>query len=388
MPDTTQVDKALGQRIDDPLRWHRAVALAFAVLFGMLTVAACWMVATKSMAIDFLSYWAASRLAIEGDPALAYDIAAHKRMEATVAPIEDGLLPFPYPPPFLLFVLPFGLLPFGIANACWILLTGSLYHFAARRLTESRVLFAQPSAMANGLIGQNGFLTASIFIAGSRLLDRRPLLGGAILGMLVFKPQLALLLPVAVLAGRIWPAVAGAAISAVVLLGVGLLAFGIEAYEGFLAAAPVYTTFMQQSRWPWAELASTFAFCRWFGIAPAFSLAIHGIVAAAATFGVWQAWRTDHPAKIAILAAGTMLIPPYLFTYDSLLLVVPISFLMRQGRNPVVVGLIWLGCLLPVASYFGLYPGPNTISVSAAASLLVLYWNSQGDHDRPAAVAA
>jgi hypothetical protein len=156
------------------------------------------------------------------------------------------------------------------------------------------------------------------------------------------------------------------------MLTAGLLAFGNEAYQGFLTVAPQYATFMQQNRWPWSELASAFAFCRWFGISPAVSLIIHGIVAAIAAGAVAYSWWTDGRAKIAVLAAGTILMPPYLFTYDSLLLVVPIAFLMREGRSPLPVAFIWLGCLLPVLGYFELYSGPNTVPVAAAASLFAV----------------
>lgn len=361
----------------DRLRWVRTVALAFAILFTIVTIAACWMVATQPKAVDFLSYWAAARLALQGDPAMAYDIAEHYRMELTIAPI-DGLLPFPYPPPFLLLVTPFGLLPFGIAAAFWILLTGGLYYFAARRLAEPRVVLAQPGVLANGLIGQNGFLIAAIFMAGTRLLERRPFLGGVVLGLFVFKPQLALLLPVAVLAARKWTAIAGAMLTVAILLLAALAAFGVEAYRGFLSTAPQYATFMQQNRWPWEELASTFAFCRSLGLGPVGSMTIHGAVAAVAAPAAWKAWRTDHPAKVAVLAAATMLIPPYLFTYDSLLLVVPIAWLMNHRPNPYLISAVWLCCLLPVAGYFGHYNGPNTIPIAALISLFALWRENSG----------
>ena len=49
----------------------------------------------------------------------------------------------------------------------------------------------------------------------------------------VIKPQLALAPPVAVIAGRHWSAIGGAALSGGVALLAGLLAFGPASYAGF-----------------------------------------------------------------------------------------------------------------------------------------------------------
>jgi len=57
--------------------------------------------------------------------------------------------------------------------------------------------------------GQNAFLTAALLGAGTLLLDGRPAVAGVLLGMLCYKPHFALLVPVALLAGRRWLAIRG-----------------------------------------------------------------------------------------------------------------------------------------------------------------------------------
>ena len=54
--------------------------------------------------------------------------------------------------------------------------------------------------------------TAALFGGGLSLLERRPLLAGGLLGLLIYKPQLGLLIPVALLAGRHWRASEGVAV--------------------------------------------------------------------------------------------------------------------------------------------------------------------------------
>ena len=61
---------------------------------------------------------------------------------------------------------------------------------------------ALPPVLVNAITGQAGFLTAALFVGGMALLPKRPFAGGLLLGLLVVKPQLGLVLPFALLAGR------------------------------------------------------------------------------------------------------------------------------------------------------------------------------------------
>ena len=72
---------------------------------------------------------------------------------------------------------------------------------------------AAPAVFINAVGGQNSTWTAALFGSGLSLLERRPLLAGGLLGLLIYKPQLGLLIPVALLAGRHWRASEGVAVS-------------------------------------------------------------------------------------------------------------------------------------------------------------------------------
>ena len=356
---------------DQPgLRWERLAALAIATLFILCGIAAVAFVVEGKTVTDFLSYWAAGRLVISGDASSAYDLLRHRVVEEQVAS-GVGFLPFPYPPPFLLFVTPFGLLPFWVAFAAWIAITAAIYVIVARRCIEPRFALAQAAAAANLIIGQNGFLTSAIFIRGTSLLSVRPLLGGALLGLLAIKPQIALLLPVALLAGREWRAIAGGALSTFALLGISLFIFGADAYRGFLGILPQYTEWLGASRWPWGELASPFALLRYFDVPSSIAVAVHSVIAISATALVARAWALKLEERISILAAATLLVPPYLFTYDGLLLALPLGWLLRTKQNRVTFALVWLFTVLPVLAYFT--PFPNTTPLAALLSLWALH---------------
>lgn len=350
-------------------------ALAIATMFVLCACAAVALAWKRAILFDFVSFWAAGRLVAAGHASLAYDIARHHAVEATA--LKGGFLPFPYPPPFLLFVAPFGLGPFWIGLAGWIAVTAAAYCGTARRLAPIRFSLAQAAAAANFITGQNGFLTSAIFIHGTNLLGRRPMLAGATLGLLVIKPQLAILLPVAFIAGREWRAIAGGILSTLALLAIGVLLFGIEAYRGFLAILPNYSHWLSAGLWPWGELASPFALLRYFQVSQGLALAIHGVIAVAAAVLTARAWALKLEQRTAVLAAATLLVPPYLFTYDALLLTVPLAWLLRNERSRPWTAAVWILTLLPVVCYWTSFP--NTIPLATMLALWRLHRPAKAD---------
>jgi alpha-1,2-mannosyltransferase len=353
------------------LRWAWASVTGVGLLFLALSIQAWVRNFSEPNITDYLSYWAAGKLTLAGDPAAAFDVAKHRAMEFTVSPFK-GLLPFPYPPPFLLIVTPFSLFPYLWGFLAWVSITLALYLAVARRVIDVPYALAHPSVLMNGLIGQNGFLTAAIFTGGVTLLRSRPLLAGAILGTLVIKPQLALLLPVAVIAARLWPAIAGAIATSAALALVSLALFGTGVFTGFLEMLPLYSELMRQDKWPWNEFISVFAFLRYFGVDQTVALTVHAVIAAGAAVLSWVAWSRDWDGQVPILAAATLLIPPYLLTYDALLMVIPIGYWLRQQPRPYLAGAIWLLCFLPIAHYLNLYRGPNTVPLAAMITLGII----------------
>jgi hypothetical protein len=349
----------------------RGAILAFAALFGGIVVAACWFVWTRSYSVDFVSFWAAGRMLLEGAGPAIYDVEAHRAVEESAVGTVK-LLPFPYPPPFGLMVAPFGAPPYGIAFALWVATTAALYLLAAGRWMPRLLALAQPSVLVNGFIGQAGFLTSALFMGGLGLIGRRPMLGGALLGMLAIKPQLAVLLPLALAAGRHWRAFAGAALSSTVLVIAALPVVGLDGYAAFLKLASTFAGYVAAGRWPWDELASVYALLSYFAVPRAIAIGVHLLIAVGAAALVWRAWRNDHAGKVATLAAATLLIPPYLMTYDGVILALPISFLLIDGRNSRSAIAVWLLSLFPVGAVFGLYDAPNTLPLAALVALLAI----------------
>lgn len=358
-------------------------ALAFATIFVISIPVAAWVYQSQRPGVDFVSFWAAGQLAISGHPALAYDINAHRAIEQTVTTLR-GLMPFPYPPPFLLVVSLVAWLPYWLAYLPWIVVTSGLYLVATRTFVPLRFALAHPAALVNSIIGQNGFLTSGMFLAGVSIVTARPLLGGTILGLLVVKPQLAVLVPIALVAERNWRAIGAAAVSSLLLLALAAVVFGFETYKGFLAVSSQQAAYLSTYSWHWNEQVSVFAFLRSFGVGQSQALIAQGIVAVAAAVVTWRAWAAGLKQRAAVLAAATILVPPYLFIYDSLILILPLAEFLKDRQRPWRAAIIWVCLLVPLFGYVDLYKGPNPIPVAAA---LCLWWLC-GKSSREAAIAA
>lgn len=358
---------------------YRLAALAFATIVIISIPVAVWMYQSRGPGVDFVSFWAAGRLAISGTPALAYDIEVHRALELTVTKLR-GLMTFPYPPPFLLLVSVFAVLPFWLAYVPWILGTVALYLASTRALVAPRFALAHPAALVNTIIGQNGFLTTGIFVAGVALLIARPLLGGMILGLLVVKPQIAVLIPIALLASRNWQAIGGAALSSILLLAIAAAVFGLDTYRAFFSMAQQQGAFLSTREWDWGEQASVFALARYFGIDRSAAFALQAGSALAAVAVTWRVWASGHERRAAVLAAATLLVPPYLFAYDSLILILPLAVLLQDARRQWLPAIVWLCLFVPLLGYVGLYEGPNTIPIAAVLCI----WGVLADRQRAA----
>lgn len=336
----------------DPYRPFLLVGHTLALLIVILNcVEFAWNFADPGSR-DFISFWGAAKLAMAGTPALAYDGAALHAVQIEAASFDPWTgMPFPYPPAFLIAVLPFALLPFPVAMALWSLVTMAIYAVVARRLTpRSRWLaLSFPPVFAIAAIGQNGFVTAALFLGGLLLLQReRKFLAGLVLGCLIIKPQLALMLPVAMLAGREWRVIAGAVVSATGVLLLGLALFGMAASEAWINQMPLFVEIAEKGLVGWHKLASVYAALRQAGLPASPALALHCAVAAAAAVMVARVWHSDAQpaAKAAVLGAATMLASPYVYPYDSLVLVPAFAWLVERRAPAPLLAALWL---LPLA---------------------------------------
>jgi Glycosyltransferase family 87 len=295
--------------------------------------------AGKPLGPDFMNFYAASAQTLAGHPLLAYDFARHATAERAIfagQPVDIHL--FNYPPTFLLIVLPLAILPYGWSFIAWTALTGSGYVATIRKLapaTETLWLtLAFPGTWMNALTGQNAFLSSMLLGAGLLTLDSRPLLAGALFGLLTYKPQLMLLVPIVLAASGRWRALFATTISALGFAAIALLMFGADSWRGFFAIGSLGHE-MMLGDYPTLHIVqqTLLAELRYLGAPAPIAYAIQIVCAVLAGGAVIWIWRrpVSFRIKAAALVTGGLIVTPYLGYYDLALLALPIAWLGYEG---------------------------------------------------------
>ncbi|MDE2228793.1 MAG: DUF2029 domain-containing protein [Alphaproteobacteria bacterium] len=318
------------------------LAIEVAVFLFLIAGTHGWVVPLDHpLTTDFASFYAAGDLANSDAPALAYNQAAHFAAEQRVT--EPGIQYqfFYYPPVFLLICSLLARMPYLVAFIVFEGVSLALYLLVARRiLGESghamlAPLLAFPSVLWTLGLGQNALLTATLFGAGTLLVDRRPGWAGIMFGAICYKPHLGLLIPVALIAGRRWRtfATAAATVAALVAASIGL--FGWETWQAYLTAAIDSHSTYELGRINLAFMISPFGALRVLGgdVGPAYAVQGLATLTAVALVGfVW--WRNmSREIRCAVLAATTIVAVPVILLYDLMLGAVAAAWLIRAARQ-------------------------------------------------------
>jgi alpha-1,2-mannosyltransferase len=288
---------------------------------------------------DFVNPYAASIAALKGDPASVYDIHRQHLQEVAVMGGKDfGVLGFHYPPMYLLIVLPLSMLPFIASWVVFETVTLAGYLAVLRRIAPIPVglwlAITFPAVIINFMCGQNGFLTTALIGGGLLLLDRWPLLAGFLFGLMAYKPQFAILIPLALVVARRWRALIATAISTILFAAVSLAVFGAPAWRAFVGSITfTQKIVLERGAIDFSTLQSIFGAIRMWGGSVEVAYVFQAVVAIYAASAVVWVWQTRRPfaLKGATLAVGSLMVSPYVLQYDLVLLALPIAWLAMEG---------------------------------------------------------
>ncbi len=288
---------------------------------------------------DFVNPYAASIAALNGDPASVYDIhRQHLREVAVMRGKDSGVLGFHYPPMYLLIVLPLSLLPFIASWVVFETVTLAGYLAVLRRIAPVPaglwLAITFPAVIINFMCGQNGFLTTALIGGGLLLLDRWPLLAGFLFGLMAYKPQFAILIPLALIVARRWRVLIATASSAILFAAASLAVFGAPTWHAFIGGlAFTQKIVLEWGALDFSSLQSIFGAIRMWGGGVEVAYAFQAVVAIYAAFAVVWVWQRGRPfaLKAAALAVGSLMVSPYVLQYDLVLLALPIAWLAMEG---------------------------------------------------------
>jgi arabinofuranan 3-O-arabinosyltransferase len=292
---------------------------------------------------DFTRFWVAGWQALHGEIASLHGEAAFKEVQDSAAGF--GRSPYSllsYPPTFTLILVPLAMLPYFAAFLTWEAVTlvccMAVVYLIVRRQPAISLMLASPFAAWNFLIGQNGFLTASLLGSSLLLLERRPVLAGVFIGCLTYKPQFGILLPVALIAASQWRACVSAAVTAIFLVAASAAAFGVDGWAAFPLAIFAEGSETMSTSPDWGFMLETV-----YGLVlvlrggAALAWLAQGVAAVSVGLIVWLVWRSPvrYALKAATLSAATLIATPYAFAYDLAAIAIPVAFLasdqIRRG---------------------------------------------------------
>jgi len=300
---------------------------------------------------DFGVFWTASALIQHGDAAQLYDAPAFRAALLQMMGAGFPDLPFLYPPHAALFLLPLAVLPPLAAMVAWLCLTflvtlAGLWRSLTPRVGLAFALLISPASVVNIACGQNGYLSAGVLGGGLLLLKRHPVLAGILLGLLSYKPQLGLVLPFALLAGRHWLAFAAAVATTLILLLLSWLVLG----------SAVWSLYLGETMHGQIDLLQNFTFASFAvymagllaGLPSWLAALLQGGASLLAIGG--SIWACRHqlplPLQAAIVMTGTFLAAPYILPYDMMIVAAAILLVFSAGHlrltEIVIFALAWV----------------------------------------------
>ncbi len=268
----------------------------------------------KPVGTDFLGFWSAGRMALDGRAADAYDYEKHFAQEQKALPWKDGqeapFLQWLYLPPFLIVIAAFAMAPYGVALALCLLETLPVYVAPIRGIITGPnvivVALAFPTVLLNLAHEQTGILD-----------------GGFV--------------------GR----------------GAAPVGHAAEDLRGTFRIA-----FLQAAGWSVDTDRS-----------PGGRLLAFVALGAAAVIWMWRKPR-ETDLKCAALATATLMSTPYVFDYDLTILALPIAWLAANGIRKgflrwekIMLLAAWLLPLLSVGKYLHVLPAPLAMALLLAVIL-------------------
>lgn len=321
---------------------------------------------------DFAVFWSAARVTMEHGAASVFS-------QQLMQPLEVALwhklhyAPWPYPPTFLLAVLPFGLLSFGSALVLYSMLGllsyGSMIACIVRRAERAwlPVFAASPGVFVAIALGQNSLFTVGVAGIALALIETNSALAGVCVALLVIKPQFGVLIPLVLICGRQWKVLTVSALCTLAFVGGSTAILGLDVWSAFVTFLPQFNRIAVEygGSEMWLGMPTVFAGSRSLGLPVSVAYTVHGLVAAPAVMVTAVLWvkRARFALRATAFVAATLLVQPYIMFYDLAWLILPIAFLVRDAKAAplnrmewAVLTAAWLAPAQGVlAAYVGLY---------------------------------
>ena len=335
------------------------LGVSLTLFFAAMVVGTAFVVTSedgiRTLTSDFRVFWAAARLMLAGDPLAAFDLA---RMDAEYNEVTTAWMPWLYPPGYLVLVAPFGALPYALAFLAMTLLSVAAMALATRPFAGGAVPVWLAASLAPAylpalIIGQNSLIWLAVLLAAlAALRNGRAVLAGVLIGCLTLKPQLGVMIPIALLAAGQWRAILSATGTTLLLAAVPTLITGLDYWPLLLGRLADHADRMVLLVSDLVLIVGPVRFGTLLGLPTATALTMQWIIMAVAALSVavfWRSSRIGFDAKAALLLTAILLSAPYLWYYEAAMMPVIGLFLIRAG----ILGPRWPGLGLVILLWIG-----------------------------------
>ncbi|MDN5003416.1 glycosyltransferase family 87 protein [Bradyrhizobium sp. GCM10027634] len=329
---------------------------------------------------DFAAFHIVAQRIWLGDVDLTYQFASFTKMQMAAAGGTTGVMPWTYPPQFDLLLAPLAFLPGWAAYLLFTTLTLAAYLMTLRAIAGSNfapalVVFFPAIAITIG-VGQNGLLTGALIGLVCINAERRPVLSGIALGVMVIKPHLAVAAGIYMLLTRNWRAVLTGAIVVVASSLACTLAFGPQIWLAWLGSIREAAGYLEDGRYQLFRMISSYAALYNAGLPPAGAFWGQMAMAALALVTVALAIARGPSSRFAlgVVAVASVMISPYAYDYDLPIVGIGLALLLPELAglaSPRERGAIY--ALLLLANVYGLLQSARLSAENAHASGLERY---------------
>lgn len=344
---------------------------------------------------DFRVFWAQGRLAANGTPELAYDATAvYKTGMMEKLPGVIDVRPSFYPPHFLMMMEPLGKLDYARA---W-----QVYNWASvaalalvSLLAFGRHVYVLPILAGFGglwsalMFGQNSMALTVIYLVVAVWGVRHERLGGLVLSVATFKPHFGVLMPLVLLWRQQYRTIVWAILGTVLLTGASALHLGAELWQTYFSVLHEPVDRLVGFNNVKAEfMVSLYSSLRGLGVSPVVALGAQAVLALGAIQMLWRICRRalDPMLPIAAAVTASLLVSPHVYSYDMVLLFVPLMALLlrvqKQGWRWADLEAFLPAYILPFyISTLNHYTGLPFMPLAMLLLLYRLKQYSRMDHD-------
>jgi hypothetical protein len=159
-------------------------------------------------------------------------------------------------------------------------------------------------------------------------------MAGVLLGLLSYKPQFGILIPLVLLVTGRWTTILSAIATVATLVITSTLLFGTDVWHAFAESATfTRTVVLEAGGTGWEKIQSLFSAVRMWGGGIDAAYAAQGALALSLAVSIVWLWRSQaaFELKAAALAIASLLATPYVLDYDLVVLAIAIAFFTSHG---------------------------------------------------------